>query len=80
MLGVVVMGEGRGAGWRWKRGSVGWRSPYGAVSTRGQTGTCMAGAGRLEDLRDSTPLSIVWLVIRKILHMVLEDIEFCRDN
>lgn len=80
MLGVVVMWEGRGAGWRWKRGSVGWRSPYGAVSTRGQTGTCMAGAGRLEDLRDSTPLSIVWLVIRKILHMVLEDIEVCRDN
>lgn len=65
---------------KWKRGSVGWRSPYGAVSPRGQKRTCMAGAGRLEDPRDLTTLSIVWLVIRKILHMVLEDIEVCRDN
>lgn len=40
----------------------------------------MAGTGRLEDPRDLTPLSIVWLVIRKILQMVLEDIEVCGDN
>lgn len=40
----------------------------------------MAGVGRLEHPRDLTPLSIVWLVIRRILHMVLEDIEVCRDN
>lgn len=64
----------------WKGGNVGWRSPCGAASPRGQTGTCMAGAGRLRDPRDLTPLPIVQLVIRRILHMVLEDIEVCRDN
>lgn len=57
-----------------------WRSPFGTGSPRGQIGTCMAGTGRLEDPRDLTPLSIVWLVIRKILQMVLEDIEVCGDN
>lgn len=40
----------------------------------------MAGTGRLEDPRDPTPLTIVWLVIRKILQMILEDIEGCEDN
>jgi len=59
---------------------VGWRSPYGAVSTGDQIGTCVAGTGRLEDPRDPTPCSIVWLVIRKILQMVLEDTEVYGDN
>lgn len=59
---------------------MGCRAPCGAASPRGQTGTCMAGVGRLEHPRDLTPLSIVWLVIRRILHMVLEDIEVRRDN
>lgn len=42
--------------------------------------TCTASTGSLEDPRDPAPLPIVWLVIRKILQMLLEDAEVCGDN
>lgn len=59
---------------------MGRRSPYGAVSPKVQEETRMAGTGRLEDPRDPSPLSIVWLVIRKILQIVLGNSEVCGDN